>query len=124
MQLYNVSFTTKKLVGKYDAKGNLICEAGLNDPIVLTALPHSTAMSYKNCENFKIEPYQFQNNGRSGANKVSGVGNGTKNVDWTKAAMNGKGVKAGEIKSVKTGTGKSAVQRAAETGDMTGAING
>jgi hypothetical protein len=54
-QLWDISFTTSKLVGVYNKKGKIVCQKEMNDKIVLTALPRSTAMRYSSCDNFTVE---------------------------------------------------------------------
>ncbi len=119
--LYNISFTTQKLVYKYDSKGKPIGEpTKLENPITMTMLPHSTAMSYSGCDNFTIEQYVPDNRGIR-TSRAKGVGNGTKKVDWNAVE---KGRAPGETKTLNKSVGKTAVQKAAETGDMAAAVNG
>ncbi|MDE4297040.1 hypothetical protein PXK56_17785 [Phaeobacter gallaeciensis] len=123
--LYNISFTTKALVSKYDEKGKLVCQEAMGNAISMTALPYKTAMQYAKNDNFKMELYVFENQGGSKSKTSSarrGIGNGTKEVDYDAYAV-GETTQGRELTSRKT-PGKTAAQRAAETGDMAGAING
>jgi hypothetical protein len=118
--LYNISFTTKKLVHKYDEKGKPIgAPTELANPITMTMLPRSTAMSYSGCDNFTIERYVSDNRGIRTSHR-KGVGNGTKKVDWSAVDRDHK---SSDKTSVAKPSAKTAVQKAAETGDMAAAVN-
>lgn len=113
-QLYNVSFTTRAMVRKLDAKGREIGTTTLDRPVTLTALPHKTAMSYSTADNFKIERY-VPDQGRVskfGSGRDRSVGNGTKSrpalVEPVVAAAN---------------TGRSRIADAAATGNLGAALN-
>jgi len=115
MQLYTVSFTTKATVKTYDKRGKIIAETPNDRPVVLTALPYKTAMSYEGCDNFKITNYvQDQPRVSRGSGRDNKVGNGTKRVatrDTTSAAS--KTVQPAE----------ASVVTAARTGNLGAAIN-
>lgn len=121
-ELFTIRFTTKKLINKLDRKGNVVAQERLDTPITMHALPHTTAMSYSGCDNFTIEPYQWQDHYRSkGSGRPEGVGNGHKRHVYASVE---KGVKAGrELSAVARGRGKPTVADAAASGDMTAAIN-
>jgi hypothetical protein len=121
-QLYDISFTTSKIASVYDEKGNLTTQRSMNEPIRLTALPYSTAKAYSGCDNFEMVPHEPE--ARRGRKTQSG------RAKWGEAAplkteRVSKGKRTGEITVTKAGknSGKSSVQRAAETGDYSAAIN-
>lgn len=117
--LYNISFTTKKLIYKYDTKGKQVGEPSeLATPIVMNMLPHSTAMSYSGCDNFTIEQYVPENRGIKTSER-KGLSNGTKKVDWAKASSG-----ASSTGKSKAPAKSTALQQAAKTGDMASAVNG
>lgn len=117
-QLYTVTFTTKTLVKKYDAKGKLVSEFGTGNPIVMSALPYQTAMSYAKCENFKITPYEMEQPRRSkGSGRDSSIGNGTKKVSYSRTDA------TGASKSLNVKPARSAVADAAATGNLGAALN-
>lgn len=121
-ELFTIRFTTKKLINKLDRKGNVVAQERLDTPITMHALPHTTAMSYSGCDNFTIEPYQWQDRYRSkGSGRPEGVGNGHKD----RFAGVSSGMKVGRELSVAIAgknVGKSTVN-AAETGDLSAAIS-
>lgn len=119
--LYTISFTTKKLVNKFDKRGKLIAEERLDTPITMHMLPHSTAMSYSGCDNFKIEPYQSQERYRSkGPSRPSSVGNGHRD----RFAGVSSGTKIGrELSHVAAKATKPSTINAAATGDLSAAIS-
>lgn len=120
--LFNISFTTKKMVKKLDSKGNIISETELATPITMTMLPHSAAMSYSGCDNFEIERYVPENAGIR-TSRRTGVGNGTKKMDWGKVDRGASSAQGKTGVSKSSGGSKTVVQRAAEIGDMAAAIN-
>lgn len=123
VQLYNVSFTTRTLVQKFDEKGKPVAQTQLNSPITMTMLPYATAMAYSGCDGFKMEPYVFQNqSGRKSSGKTTGVGNGTKKVNYERVE---KGVSKRELKPAvaSKGTGRSKIAEAAATGNLGAALN-
>ncbi|SCW95820.1 hypothetical protein [Ancylobacter rudongensis] len=107
--LYTVRYTTKSIVTKYDGRGNKVGTYTDDVPVVITALPHITAMQYKDCDNFKIEPY-FADPGR-----------GEPAPRRTHAESSGRErTRAPTTKPA----GKPSVNDAARTGDLAAAING
>lgn len=119
MSLFDVSFTTKKLVKKLDAKGNVIEETPLKAPITHTALPYATAMSYAIADDFEIRPHvpsekrQFAS---KGPGRVDAIGNGTK-------------MRSGRRSEIDSAPSTPPVARpdtsaAARSGDLSAAING
>lgn len=114
-QLYTVSFTTQTLIKKFGPRGKIIGETRLDKPITITALPHSTAMSYSGCDNFKIEPYQMDDRYKrvsKGSGRDDSVGSGTKKVS----------VRRGDAVAATAPT-RSKVENAAATGNMAAAIS-
>lgn len=57
MQLYTVRFTTKHVVTKYDNRGKPVSSYTDHIQQTIHALPLTTAMQYKDCDNFTYEPY-------------------------------------------------------------------
>lgn len=57
--LVTVRFTQRKIGIKLDGKGREIGRTEADIPVVLTGIPYSTAMSYKDCDNFSIERYDL-----------------------------------------------------------------
>lgn len=133
MQLYSIYFTEKKIVSKYDAKGKKCGEYVEDIPRTMHALPLSTAMQYKSCDNFRHEIYVMTSNERSnGAVNYRARNNGTSAGNYTrkaegnfKLAPAGNGIRKGEMHLVAsaTKTGRSTINHAAMTGDMAAAIN-
>lgn len=120
--LYTVKFTTQKLITRISADGKTQTKERFDTPIVITALPHATAMSYSGCDNFTIEPYVMEPRRAS----RSGVGNGTKQIDYDNLparTVEKRSEKIGTAARVKT-TGMTKTQRAAISGNMTEAISG
>ena len=121
-ELFTVSFTTRKLVKKFDTKGKPTGEIKIDTPVTITALPHATAMSYSGCDNFKIERYEPDTNKRftaKGSGRDASVGNGTRKIAHT-----AEGVKKGkELNVVTSGKGVSKIEQAARSGDLAAAIN-
>ena len=117
MELFDVSFTTRKMIKKFDAKNNLIAEESLSTPVTMTMLPHATAMSYSGCDNFQIRPHVLdQRRSKFGSGRNDKVGNGTKKVN----------VRSGASSSSAPPPAKQKVdhrKEAARTGNMAGAIN-
>lgn len=121
--LYDISFTTKVKVSKFDAKGRKVGESEMNNPVVMTMLPYNTAMSYKNsgCENFTIKPSVFE----SGPRKTK-VKNEKGEYEWAMPATKAiKNVGSNGDKNIASNKKpiESEVSRAAQTGDMRMAIN-
>lgn len=113
-QLYTVSFTTKKLVKKFDARGKMIGEAELSSPITFTALPLATAKSYAMCDNYKIEDYVPD---ARGSGKTHGWGEAaTKKFERHRPAPSASGK---PVKAKATAPAHSA----ARSGDLSAAIN-
>lgn len=111
--LYTVSFTTKKLVKMFDAKGNLTGEKQLDAPVTITALPLATALSYSKCDNYKRVSYQPDHRG---------VGN----AEWAVPATKSPSKSFSENKKSKRSIPKeapNALTKAAETGDLSAALN-
>lgn len=99
MNLVNVYFTTTILSGSQV----------LEKPHVLTALPYSTAQTYKRFGNWRIEPYVLSNDER-------------KPRRFERAE---RGMTRGEIRvtAAASSPGKSSIHHAAATGDLAAAIN-
>jgi hypothetical protein len=118
MAYYTVKFTSQVHVTHISQDGKTQTKSRLDKPIVITALPYATAMSYSKCDNFTIEPYELEPRKASG---VRGVGNATKRVDYDNlpedTLMKAKTPKAAAKPAM------TSAQKAARTGDMTGAIN-
>lgn len=113
MQLYTVTFTTKVVAAKYDAKGKLVSSHGLGKPIKLEMLPYQTAMSYSGCENFKIEKYVMQGNGKPA--RDNSVGNGTKRTSMARSSD--------AVVRSKPVEKKPSFNHAAATGNLGAALN-
>ncbi len=116
--LYNVSFTTRKLIKKLDRRGKVIAEERLDTPIVLTALPHAVAMSYSKADNFVMTTYEgdTRRTAKTKDGRDNSVGNGTfakKHRDYDDAPR---------VK-VKAAPAAVTAASAAETGDMSAALN-
>ena len=118
--LYTVSFTTQKLIKKFDTKGNLVSETRLDTPVTITALPHATALSYSGCDNFKIEPYQMETDRR--VRSHAGIGNGTRKVKYDEHAELAREKPAGS-RGKSAAAGLTAKQRAAVTGNLGAALD-
>lgn len=114
-QLYDVSFTTIREVNVLDHKGKIIEKKRMDRAITIGALPWATAQSYSQCDNFVCKPYE-PDQGRSSSRHGWG-GAATKKVDREAYARNEATPKARSVKP------KSGVQSAAETGDLSAAIN-
>lgn len=123
MQLYTVRFTTQTQIKRFDAKGKtIVSEEQINNPICMTALPYKTAMSYSGCDNFVIEEYEMEQMRVNAARPKA---------DNAWAGTAAKKSERGTYEEPKTRTkpkitaktAKSGVQNAAETGDMSAAIN-
>ena len=114
-ELYNVSFTTKSMIRKFDSKGRVIGQSSMDKPVTITALPHKTAMSYAIADNFKIERY-LPDQGRTAkfsSGRDRSVGNGTKRFNNTTAGT----------RSVEQEKPRSHLNHAAATGNLAAAIN-
>lgn len=119
MSLYNVSFTTQKLITSLDARGKVSGTRRLDTPITITALPHATAMSYSNCDNFQITPHEWETKRKltqRGEARPSSVGNGTK-------GRSRRGETDFDNGSVTEAHVSSAVENAAASGDLAAALN-
>lgn len=118
-QLYDISFTTQKRVVKFDDKGNRCSETKTDTEVRMNSLPYETAKSYSKCDNFEMVLHVESNRPVSRADNWGGPA--TKKIgDYKRTA---KGVKKGELKVIKSDTGgKSKIQEAAATGDMSAAI--
>lgn len=119
--LFTVTFTTKALVNKYDAKGKMIAQEVLGKPVTITALPYSAAMSYSKCDGFTIEPYVMEDRRKftpKGTGRDASVGNGTKKVSYSR----GEEVKTGKQLNT-AGVGTSKVNQAAASGNLGAALN-
>ena len=117
MQLYTIRFTTQKRISTYDKRGKVIGETQVDTPICLTALPYLTAMSYSACDNFALESYQMdQKRVSSITSKPAWAGAATKKTN--RADYEEAPAKVAATPKV------SAVESAAMTGNMAGAING
>lgn len=112
MELFTVHFTEKKIVDVYGSsgrdKGKKIREYVEDIPRTIHALPLSTALQYKDCDNYRREKYVIGDEKRtykthSGARKVAT--SSASPVATTKAKTS------------------SAIKHAAMTGDMSAAIN-
>ena len=120
MNLFTVSFTTKKKIQRFDHRGKMTSEESFDTPVVMTALPHSTALTYSGCDNYKIIPYVMEERRKSsGGVRDYSVGNGTKKVTHRQTEA---GTKSSHPKSTAT-VAKSKVAQAAATGDMAAALN-
>lgn len=122
-QLYTVSFTTKSMVKKFDAKGKIIAETALDKPVTITALPYATAMSYAQADNFKIENYDLAEGRRKltpkGTGRDNSVGSGLKTTRTVTGMKVGKKIEV----APKVGAGHSPIAEAAMTGNLAAAIN-
>lgn len=107
MQLYTVHYTLAHSVTKYDSRGKPIDSYVDDIPHTLTALPHSTALQYKNCKNFRMEPYTPD------ARRPITAQKSTADYRGTRAVSKSKTVKASS----------SSVRSAAASGDLAAAIN-
>lgn len=121
MSLFTVSFTTQSLVKTYGPKGKIISETRLDKPVVLTALPYATAMSYSKCDAFSITPYVMDERRASyGSGRDASVGNGTKRaVSRSYEAKPGASVS----KTAAKNSGVSKIENAAATGNLAAALN-
>lgn len=111
--LYNISFRTKKLARKFDSKGNLISEAGVSDPIKITMLPYATAMKYSGNTDFKMERYIPEP-------RRELKRQGSKHIATEKSFEDH------AIEEMQDDIGSNVptdIKSAAQTGDMSGAIN-
>lgn len=119
-QLFTVSFTTQKRIKRYDAKGKLESETRLDTPITMHALPHATAISYQNCDNFAITPYVMEDQRRSrGPARDDKVGNGTKRTPGRQVDFDA----VSDRETARLHVKRDRLGEAAATGDMTAAIN-
>lgn len=107
MSLYTVYFTSRHIVSKYNDKGVKIGDYTTDISQTITALPHVTAMQYKSCDNFRIEPYQIDASGRSAPASTWKSGHRTE--------------KAAAPAAKKSST--NSVKSAAATGDLAAAIS-
>lgn len=109
---YTVHFTTKKQVTVYDLKRQPIKVIDTETPVVMHGMPHSTAMQYAKCDNFKMvleaidrtetrKPRRQNYERRTEPSAAS----------WPKAKRT-------------ANTNTTSVTDAAATGDMAAAING
>lgn len=105
MQLYSVHFSLQHMVSKYDAKGKKISEEVKLIEQTLTALPHSTALQYKDLPGFVMEPYQIDARSKSSGWK------GETSATVSKRTSN------------KFDNKHASLHHAATTGDMSAAIN-
>lgn len=55
MSSYTVTFTTRRYVSTYDEQGNKTGETVEHKPQKITGLPYSTAVGYKDRDNFEFE---------------------------------------------------------------------
>jgi len=111
MQLYTIHYSLQHVVSKFDAKGKKISEEMTLIEQTLTALPHSTAMQYKDLPNFSIAPYVAEQRDRSNF-KHSGY-----------SARRPEPAARSKPKAAKK-TPKSGLHHAAATGDLGAAISG
>lgn len=118
--LYTINFTTKKLIKKYDSKGKIVGESEMNTPITMNDLPYDTAMSYKREDNNFIMSACLPDDKRK-TRSVSGVGNATRRVD---REVYSRGAETTPRVSTPKTPIMSGSQRAAATGNLSGAING
>ena len=115
-QLYNVSFTTRTIGRKYDAKGKEVGTFQLDQPVTLSALPYATAMSYKIADNFKIEPYvPERQRSKFGSGRDNSVGNGAKMRPVARAEAS--------VAKPAAKAGRSRVAEAAASGNLGAALN-
>lgn len=105
--LYNVHYTTRQTVTRYNAKGKMIGQYDTDIPHTLTALPMPTALQYKTCDNFRMEPYVPERRERH-----RGIVHQPR-----KDAV-------GSAPRPKKPARPNATQKAAATGDLAAAING
>lgn len=111
MQFYTIHFTTKEIVTRYDKRGKPIEEFTIDHPQVMACLPHSTAMQFKDQDNFRIEQYELEQQ-RPGKHEQR------RDLPVPKAA-------AAAPKTRKfAGTRRTAVQTAAASGDLAAAVSG
>ncbi len=117
MSLYTVHFTTQAPVHSYDHRGKKIGITQNDTPVTITALPHSTAQSYKGCDNFRMEPYVMGDKrfASKGSGRDASVGNGTKK-SYTRTRRD-------EDFDGAVVVAKTSAQKAAETGSLAEAIN-
>ena len=123
--LYDISFTTKMLISKYDSKGKVIGTSQMDKPVTMTMLPYSTAMSYKEkCDNFTIKRSEFTDRPRR---KSAGSGSNEWGAPATKSAERDKYERKAKENKRKTKIAETpkanGVSKAATTGDLGAAIN-
>lgn len=120
MQLYTVKFTNKHIVTKYDNRGKAIGTYETAVAQTLNDLPHSTAMQYKDCDNFEITKYvmEVQSKVKPGNQfKFERDGN-----EIRERHVSNYKTKAKHVKSAHTPAAKS-ITEAARTGDMSAALS-
>ena len=117
MTLYTVKMTTLKIVSRFDGKGQKIGEYTTEIPVTMHDLPHKTALAYQEVNpngNVQIirqlsvvdEPHRRQRDLPATERRAASFGTKTMRQARTEQS-----------------TRKSAIQQAAETGDMSAAIN-
>ncbi|NIH77322.1 hypothetical protein FHV99_004574 [Ochrobactrum sp. P20RRXII] len=113
MELFTVHFTEKKIIDVYGSsgrdKGKKIREYVEDIPRTIHALPLSTALQYKDCDNYRRVKYVI------GDEKVS-----YKAHNGARKATNSGSVSFAAKSKAKA---SSAIKNAAMTGDMSAAIN-
>lgn len=112
--LYDISFTTTKMIKRLDKRGNVISEERMATPITITALPYGVAQSYKNCDNFLCVSHVMDDGRRSSKHGWGGAA--TKKVDREAYAHK-------EQKAAKPIAAKAQKLSAAETGNLAAAVN-
>jgi len=122
MPLYKVSFTTKKIVNRYDEKGKLVESREEQVQVTHTALPHAAAMSYSTADNFAIEEYFLEQQKKTKPSTKINFDHarayGRSRSEKHLPEPNGPATRGGRV-----APRHSTVAEAARTGDLTAALN-
>jgi hypothetical protein len=118
MDLVTISYRPGCLVTRFDHRGKPIGSYALQEPIVMTALPRVTAMRYAHLPEFKIEPYVLESQKRY---EGKGVVKGFRDDIGTKGTR--RRTHDATPSAAPATQSRSRVQTAAETGDLSAAIN-
>lgn len=106
MATYTVTFTTRRLISQFDEAGNKLADKVEHKPQKITGLPYATAVSYKDQENFEFERELVE---------------ATKQLPKPQGSFD-RVLKGARRATGKTKPAKSAVERAAATGDLAHAL--
>lgn len=108
MSYVTVRFTTKKLCSVFDALGNKVHDIVEDIPQCVSGIPRSTADGFKHFDNWSVEPFYGESDGRSERRKSD--------FNDRKTAIAHGGRRAGKSVAAK-------VAAAAASGDYAAAIN-